>query len=176
MSARTQRVRARAGGLMVLGLALAVGGCATINYDTGTIQSVVAMNRVAQTAAYERVSSFEEQTRAVFVIADLITVVDSKMADIIQRELARTGGDAVINLRIHEEYDIIDAAIAVAQSALLFGARVVGTRTITYNGDIVRWTGDTDDLEEELSALAGVCAPLEIPQENGSRTAYVCGQ
>jgi hypothetical protein len=150
----------------------AVSGCATITYEASAAAAAVTMNRPAGT--YERVASFETDRRAVFVIASLITVVDADLEEALRREMARAGGDAVINLRIMEQYDIIDFAIGAVQSILLFGAQVVNTRSITIRGDVVRWTGaggaalDRDPPDH--------CRAVELEAADGARTGHICVQ
>lgn len=158
----------------VLGLiaVAAISGCATINYNAGAAAGTVTMNRPA--AEYERLGSFETNRRAVFVIASLITVVDANLEDALRGEISRAGGDAIVNLRIHEQYDIIDIAIGVVQSALLFGAQIVNTRAITIRGDVVRWTGGAgaaldDDLAEH-------CRTVALEATEGARTGHICVQ
>lgn len=159
------------GSLLTLVAVAAISGCATINYDAGTAATSVTMNRPAGT--YERLASFETNQRAVFVIASLITVIDADLEEALRREITRAGGDAVVNLRIMEQYDIIDFAIGVAQSVLLFGAQIVSTRAITIRGDVVRWTGGAGAaLGEELPEN---CRALEIEADT-PRTGLICVQ
>lgn len=164
-------------GILALGLA-ALGGCSTITYDAAISPGAIAMNRGGAMPAYEHVGSFETQRRAVFVILSLITVVDSELEDVVRRELARAGGDAVINLRIHEENDIIDAVIAVAQSILLLGGRIVDTRTITIRGDVVRWTGTAGSAELEVP-IEGCRTIALVPEagagRDGEKAGLICG-
>lgn len=165
--------RGRLAGLAAAGLVLTTTACSTINYDASTVQSVVSMNRVAPAASYERVGQFEVTQRPVFVIAQLLTVVDADLESALQRELQRTGADAILNLRIHEEYDIIDFAIGAVQGAFLFGSTIVQTRSVTIAGDVVRWnTGFLENGGEQW--LGQTCREVIVPGEGSSRTAYVC--
>lgn len=162
-------------GMAAVGLLLvSSGACATITYDAATVQTVVAMNRVAPEGSYERIGQFEVSQRPVFVIAQLLTVVDAKLDEALNRELQRTGGDAVLNLRIHEEYDVIDFLIGAAQSVLLFGVSVVQTRSVAIRGDVVRW--NTGFLESEVGAawLAQNCRQTEVQGGDGVRSAHLC--
>lgn len=145
--------------------------CATITYDASTLQSVAAMNRVAPAASYDRVGEFEVSQRPVFVIAQLLTVVDAKLEEALQRELQRTGGDAVLNLRIHEEYDVIDFLIGAAQSVLLFGANIVQTRSVAIRGDVVRWRTGFLETEAGRAWLAENCRETMV---GDARSAHVC--
>lgn len=156
-------------GLAVAGVALlGSSGCATINYDAAAVQSVVAMNRVAPAASYTRVGDFEASQRPVFAIAQLLTVVDANLERAIQRELQRSGGDAVLDLRIHEQYDIVDVLIGM----VTFG--LVNTRSAAVRGDVVRWnTGFLENGGEEW--LGQACRELEVDGGDGTRrAAYVC--
>lgn len=180
MSARSAG-RRRAGRILALAAVGAIAGCATITYEAPLVESMVAMNRAAPTASYERLGDFESDRRAVFVVAQLLTVTDAELEDAIRRELARTGGDAVINLRIHEEYDFIDVLVGIVAGG------IVNTRAITLRGDVVRWTGEAGEagqagqagergLEERLG-LSERCRPLDVPVAGGAtRTGYACVQ
>lgn len=118
---------------LAAGLAAVFAGCATITYDAVTVEAMVALNRVAPPDAYERVGRFATEQRAVFLASRLVTVRDAELESAARRALARYGGDAVINLRIVEEFGLIDAVVgAVAQE-------LISTRTIKLEGDIIRW-------------------------------------
>lgn len=157
--------------LLVAAVAVSASGCATINYDATLVNGMVAMNRVQALGNYETVGSFEVGQRPIFVISNLLTVVDADVEDAITAELARTGGDAVINLRIHEEYDIIDIAIGLAQG-ILIGVQLAQTRSVTLMGDVIRWTGGQDPEVEAL--LLEHCRTIEIPAEAGARQGHFC--
>ena len=162
-------------GIAAVGVLLMTSSaCATINYDAATIQSVVAMNRVAPAGSYERLGEFEVSQRPIFAIAQLLTVVDAKLDEALRRELQRTGGDAVLNLRIHEEYDVIDFLVAAAQSVLLLGANIVQTRSVAIRGEVVRW--NTGFLESEAGAawLAQNCRQTQVGSLDDARTAHLC--
>lgn len=157
----------RLGAVLLLALVATVSGCATITYEAPLIESMVAMNRAADGVGYERVGDFEIERRAVFVVAQLITVTDAELEDALRRELARTGGDAVINLRIHEEYDIIDFLVAAVAGG------IVNSRAVTLRGDVVRWT--EAGAAEALLERAGPCLALDLEEPDGTtRRAHAC--
>lgn len=158
--------------VLVATLAVAVGGCATITYDPGVMDAMVAMNSAASAGNYEVVGNFESGQRPIFVLSSLITVVDAELEDALAREMSRARGDAVINLRIHEEYDIVDFAIGLAQSALM-GIQLVQTRSVTLRGDVVRWSGPQDPEVE--AAFVRDCREVAIPEPDGStRPGHIC--
>ena len=158
---------ARSGSLGVLLLAAALGSCRTITYDAVTLEQMVAMNRATAARPYERVDTFERKRRAVFLVADLITVMDAELEEALRRELARSDGDAVVNLRIHEEYDLVDVVVGLIAGGL------IGTRSITYRGDVVRWRGEGPPGELLETAQ---CRAIEVPTGEGdrTRTGYAC--
>lgn len=170
MNRMNSAARSRTFGLTaVAGFALLSGACATINYDAATVQNVVSMNRPAPVAAYERVGEFSTKQRPVFVISQLITVVDMNMERDIQRELQRTGGDAIINLRIHEEYDVVDVLIAMIVGGW------VNTRSVELRGDVVRWRSAF--LENGGAEwLAQSCRDVAVEDGDASRTGHICVQ
>lgn len=156
--------------LGALGLvAVALPGCATITYEAELVDAMVAMNRAGSAAEAESVGTMDVDRRTVFLVAELITVVDSELDEVIRRELARTGGDAVINLRIEERYDFLDVVVAVLAGG------IVNTRSATLRGDVVRWTGDGDAGEELGAAIPAGCRTLDVPEADGrARTGYAC--
>ena len=145
--------------------ALLLSGCATITYDADTIEGLVAMNRIAEAGDYERIGTFEESSRVVFVISQLITLFDADLEDAVRDQLEEWGGDAVINLRIHEENDIVDVLIGGLTSGW------VNTRSVTLQGDVVRWTGSSDDLSAALDAH---CHAVQVPAGGTERTGHLC--
>jgi hypothetical protein len=150
---------------MVAGLALAAAACTTITYNADLIDQMVAMNRIADADDYEYVGRFEEVQRAVFVVADLITVVDADLEEAVRDELDRSRGDAIINLRIHEENDALDVVIGLIANGW------VGTRSVTLEGDVIRWTGADADRDRTLAAH---CQEIDVPDTAGARTGYLC--
>ncbi|MEJ2503823.1 MAG: hypothetical protein P8177_11025 [Gemmatimonadota bacterium] len=149
-------------------LLAAVGaGCATITYEAPLVEGMVAMSRAAGAPAYERIGRFEEDRRVVFVAASLLTVIDAELEEALQRALAVTGGDAVINLRIHEETDIIDVIVGAVTGPL------VNSRAVTLEGDIVRWTDGGGS--EALLELSQSCRELDVStRAGGARSGFVC--
>jgi hypothetical protein len=148
--------------------AVTLAGCATITYEAELVDAMVAMNRAGSTAEAETVGMLDVDRRAVFLVAELITVVDAELDEVIRRELARTGGDAVINLRIEERYDFLDVVVSVLAGG------IVNTRSATLRGDVVRWTGTGNEQREAARSSAG-CRALEVPtSDGGSRTAFAC--
>ncbi len=154
-----------AGAGIAVGLTLAVAGCATITYDAELVDRMVAMNRIAEAGDYERVGTFEETRRTVFVVAQLITVIDAELEDAIRAELDRSDGDAIINLRIHEENDVVDVIIG------LIATGWVNTRSVTLEGDVIRWTGEDPDRSRVLAAH---CTEIAVPETAGTGTGHVC--
>jgi hypothetical protein len=150
---------------VVVPLALLLAGCATITYEADLIDRMVAMNRIAEASDYERVGTFSEDKRAVFVIAQLITVIDADLEDAVREALDRWNGDAVINLRIHEENDIVDVVVGA------IGNGWVNTRSVTLEGDVIRWTGADADRSRTLAAH---CHEVRVPDAGGERTGHLC--
>lgn len=163
------RARRRTPGIVVLLAALtSLAGCATITYEAELVDAMVAMNRTASADEVEPAGQMEVSRRAVFLVAELITVADAELDEVIRRELTRTGGDAVLNLRIEERYDFLDVVVALIAGGL------VNTRSATIRGDVVQWVGGPDaELEE---ALSDHCRPIQVPAvgEVPARTGHVC--
>jgi hypothetical protein len=150
---------------LVATLGILVGACATITYDADLIEGIVAMNRITETGGYERVGTFEETKKVVFVIADLVTLIDADLEDLVGDELSRYDGDAVINITIHEEDDPVDVLVGLIASGW------VSTRTVTIRGDVVRWSGEDEDRSR---LLAHYCRPVEVSNPDRDRTGHIC--
>lgn len=145
-------------------LGLAQGGCATVVYEAQFVERVVAMNRAAPPASYEVVGRFDLDRRAIFLVGDAVTVRQARLDEEVLEALARTGGDAIINLTVREENDAIDLLVRWVQAGLntgqlvaldappaggllfLGGGSLVGTRSVRITGDIIRWL-DSDPGE-----------------------------
>lgn len=54
-------------------------------------------------------------------------------AEFLQTQIAKAGGDAVINLRVRAQYNFIDFLITVGTGGLY------STRTVTVSGDVIKY-------------------------------------
>jgi hypothetical protein len=156
---------------LVLSALVLVSGCATITYDAGTVETLVAANAPFDRGSYETIGRLDVDSRAYFLLANLITIRDADLEREIAAQVRRMNGDAVLNLRIEEQQGLVDVAIQWAQALLLYGLSPVGSRSYTLVGDVVRWNA-TAMTEADLDRAASIC-PDEVddtirPAGNGS--------
>ena len=122
-------------------IALAMSNCSTITYDTSTLGSLVAMNSPDQIGDYETVGPFKYEMRAAFLVLDLITVLNPKIQEEIQKQISETGGNAVVNLKIYEEFAVVDWAIGFGASLITTRIGIpigLSTRHVVITGDIIK--------------------------------------
>jgi hypothetical protein len=158
---------------VLVGASMMIAGCATLTYDATTVNSMVSMNRPSAGVEYDRIGSFKSERRGVFVIASLLTVMDVELEQTIARELTKSGGHAIINLRIEERDGPIDILIGMAQTVLLSGIRLASTRTVAIRGDVIRFRVDP----AATSALGEGCRWVSIsgqPTDGAPSEAFYC--
>lgn len=122
--------------LLLLISAALVSSCATINLDATTIQEhSVSMNRVG--SEYEVVSDFEIRDKAAWVIG--IVPVNRPagdhhdyLANLLQAEIDKAGGDAVINVKIMAQNRAEDVLVNIVTLGIYV------PRTVTITGQVVR--------------------------------------
>ena len=123
--------------LLLLMSATLIGSCATINLDATTIQeNSVSMNRSG--AEYDVVSDFEIRDKAAWVIG--IVPVNRPagdhhdyLANLLQSEIDKAGGDAVINVKIMAQNRAEDVLVNIVTLGIYV------PRTVTITGQVVRY-------------------------------------
>ena len=113
-----------------IGWLVLLTGCATIQLEAPMLDKPISMSRKADTQkAHRTVRHFCKETRAVWLLFGAIPICVPEMDEIVAKE--SSGQDAVTNLSITTEYDVLDILVrAVTQG-------VVYTRSITVEGDVV---------------------------------------
>ena len=117
---------------IVLLLALLVFSCESVIYETHSSELFVSMTTPKDISDYEVIGELNYETKAVFLVLQLITIKDAEIDKAIQKQVRKLLGDGVINLKIHEQYDFVDFVISA------FGSGIVNTRTVKVNGDIIK--------------------------------------
>lgn len=131
--------------LSVIGFLLIIllfTGCQTITYDALLFDQVASLNKGNLPAEYTIVGKFSYSTRASFTAYDLITLHHPEIVAEMSKALKVNDGDAVINLSIVEENDIVDILINIFVNSLTTAAfktniDVFSTRSIEITGDVV---------------------------------------
>ena len=118
--------------IIIVSLVSLTLSCESVIYETHSSDTFVSLTTPNNIDDYEVVGELKYNTKAIFLIAQLITIKDSEIDKAINKQVNKFDGDGVINLNIHEQYDIVDVVIA------LFAGGFVHTRTVKVNGDIVK--------------------------------------
>lgn len=145
----------------LIGLAVCVfTGCMTVEIGA-SLETPVSVSGTLEDD-YVVVRHFENKTKAWFTLFDLVTMKNPDFSALIEEELIRTPGDAVINLEIVGQTTAIDGLIPIAMTivgTLLgqalapdpYSGAVYGTalgtvagamlsaRTFTVSGDIAKY-------------------------------------
>lgn len=133
--------------LSVIGVLLTIllfSGCQTITYDALLFDQVASLNKGNLPAEYTIIGKFSYSTRASFTAYDLITLHHPEIVAEMSKALKVNDGDAVINLSIVEENDIVDILINIFVNSLTTAAfktniDVFSTRSIEITGDVVTY-------------------------------------
>jgi hypothetical protein len=124
---------------------LLFSGCQTITYDALLFDEVASLNRGALPPGYTVVGTFSYTTRASFTAFDLVTLHHPEFIAEMDKALKVNDGNAIINLSIVEETNIVDILInifvnSLTSSALRSGIDVFSTRSVEIRGDVVKYT------------------------------------
>ena len=106
--------------------------CESVIYETHSSELFVSMTTPKDISDYEVIGELNYETKAVFLVLQLITIRDAEIEQAIEKQVRKLEGDGVINLNIHEQYDFVDFVISV------FGSGIVSTRTVKVDGDIIK--------------------------------------
>ena len=116
----------------VLLLVSLILSCESVIYETHSSELFVSMTTPKGISDYEVIGELNYETKAVFLVLQLITITDAEIEQAIEKQVRKLEGDGIINLRIHEQYVFVDFIISV------FGGGIVSTRTVKVNGDIIK--------------------------------------
>lgn len=124
-------------------------GCRTVDLSVYDNSKPVSFNRTSNRQDVF-VRHFSRDAKAYFTMFNLITAKNVEFDKIIQEELNANNGDGIINLKIKGQDTFIDQIIPVAVGMFgiiimpntpigVFAAYMIGLRTYTIEGDIVRY-------------------------------------
>ena len=115
-------------------LLLLLVGCYTQTYLAPTIDKPAMLSGAASVKnEYTVVKRFSIQDRSGWFIAGLIPSGHTNVNDLLKNEVVASGGDAVINLKITSQYDVVDILI----SALTGG--IYNTRATHLEGEVIKY-------------------------------------
>jgi hypothetical protein len=115
-----------------------LNSCATIALDSSTIrQHPVKMNEAGE-KEYEVVAEFKVRDKAAWIIG--IVPVNKPagdnhdyLADVIQSEIDKAGGDAAINVKVRAQYAAGDILVQVVTLGIYV------PRTVTVSGQVIKY-------------------------------------
>lgn len=133
---------------VVLVISLSGGGCMTVQLSTDGIDKTVAMTSDVN-KTFTIVRRFNQDLKGWFTLFNLITITDPRVSDLVRNELSAARGDAVINLRIQGQTTFVDGLIPIALGIVgglaappfgFFASNLIGVRTYTVQGDIIKYS------------------------------------
>ena len=134
--------------IIIVSLVSLTLSCESVIYETHVSNTFVSLTTPDNIGEYEVVGNLSYNTKAVFLIFQLITIIDAEIDKAILKQVKKMEGDGVINLNIHEQYDFVDFVVSA------FGLGIVNTRTVKIEGDIIKMnpasTTELPDINHQL--------------------------
>ncbi len=134
--------------ILILSIFLLILSCESVIYETHSSELYVSMATPKDIGDYEVIGELKYETKAVFLVLELLTLKDADIEHAIEKQVMKLEGDGVINLKIHEQYDFEDFI------TLVFGAGIVSTRTVKVNGDIIKMNSSSStgisDIDDQI--------------------------
>lgn len=147
---------------ILLTVSVMFAGCATTTVNLKSRSSTPVMMSGMPDREYSVVRSFEESRKGWFTIFGLVTLSSPSVDSVIDAEMKRAGGDAVINVEIKGSNTWLDSAVPYGMMAIGYtigmavsedpytgitvgsslGSVMVGlltSRTYTISGDVIRY-------------------------------------
>lgn len=131
-----------------IALSLAIfAGCMTVQLTAEGVEKPASMTSNVN-KKFTIVKHFSRDVKGIFLVFNLVTISEPKVNEIIRNELVAGQGDAVINIRIQGQTTFIDGLVPVAAglgAAFLspfgvFASYLIGLRTYTVEGDVIKYT------------------------------------
>jgi hypothetical protein len=126
------------GAIVIVGCLFVLGSCATVSLDATTIQEHRVQMNEAGEPDYDVVADFTIKDKAAWVIG--IVPVNKPAGDhndylatLLQSEIDKAGGDAVINVKIRAQ----NAAEDILVNIVTLGIYV--PRTVTVTGQVIKY-------------------------------------
>jgi len=135
--------------VIVILLASLLLSCESVIYETHSSELFVSMTTPKEISDYEVIGKLNYDTKAIFLVLQLITIRDAGIENAIEKQVRKSEGDGVINLKIHEQYEFVDFVISA------FGLGIVNTRTVKINGDIIKMNPSSStkipDIDDQIN-------------------------
>ncbi|MDP1677970.1 MAG: hypothetical protein Q8L88_14020 [Bacteroidota bacterium] len=154
---------------------LLIGGCKTVDLSIYDNSKSVSLNSNSN-RRYVFVKHFNRDEKAYFTLFNLITAKDLMLDKVIQQELQANNGDGIMNLKIKGQDTFIDQLIPLGVGFLgtiimpetpigLFAFYMIGIRTYTIEGDIVRYVDNVEPAKASPSVTIDPLTGLPIKNE-----------
>jgi hypothetical protein len=121
--------------------------CSTVYIDITTLGKNVSMTD-SLNRPYTIIKHFHQEQKAYFILIGFVKIGNPDLVSIIHSELSSVQGDAVINLKMEVECDLIDTIVPYAIGALGWGffgplglnfVYAFSMQTYRFSGDVVRY-------------------------------------
>lgn len=121
-------------------------GCMSVDLTAAGYDKTASMTSTDR--KFTIMKHFSREVKCWYTLVNLIPLTQPNVAEILTEETASAHGDAVINLSIHGQTKLADAAVPVALSVLgsmaspqrgAFAGLLIGTRTYTVEGDVIHY-------------------------------------
>jgi len=123
-------------------------GCETVHLTAVRVEKPISMTPNIN-REFTVIKHFKRDLKAWFTILGLVTISNLKVEEVIREEILKAQGDGVVNLEITGQTTILDGLIPVAAGTVGFlvappygayAAYLIGARTYTIEGDIIKYT------------------------------------
>lgn len=134
--------------VLLFTLILLLPGCSTVELSTRSLDVPVSFSGNVN-KKFVVVKHFRREAKAWFVFFNIVTISEPEVGAIIKEEMLSALGDAVANVSIQGQTSLSDGGVSLLVSAIglavapplgFAAGYIVGARTYTIEGDIIRYT------------------------------------
>lgn len=123
---------------LVMMCALFISSCTTISFYADDLEQPASVSSSGSTLKYEVIDSFKINDKAGHLLG-IIPVNQpagdhhTHLSSLLSEQIAKAGGDAVINLKIRAQFQFTDYLVNLVTLGFYL------TRTVTVTGDIIKY-------------------------------------
>jgi hypothetical protein len=132
-------------------------GCRTVDLTMNDNSKFVSLNN-PRDRNYSFVKHFSRDEKAYFTLFNIVTAKNVNIDNVVQQEISAGGGDGVVNLKIKGQDTFIDQIVPIGVGVIgtllmpttpfgFFAAYMIGMRTYSIEGDIVRYSDQEDPVK-----------------------------
>jgi len=112
-------------------ISVSLVSCMKVELNAEGVSKNVSMTGTSR--KYTVLHHFRTDLTGFFVVFNLVTISNPDIAKEVNNQITTAQGDAVINLTIHGETNIVDGLVSYVTYTLL------GLRTYTVEGDVIKY-------------------------------------